>query len=187
LWFSEGEKEVCSMIETIRDHTPRLDPDAVILPGAVIVGDVTIEADASVFFGAVLRGDVNSIRLGRGSNVQDQAVIHVSSDGYSTDVGVDVTIGHAAVVHACTVGDGSLIGIGAIVMDGAVIGAGSIVGAGALVSPGTEIPPGVLAVGQPARVRRILRPQEAAGLLRSARNYAALARSYRAQGMDQNA
>jgi carbonic anhydrase/acetyltransferase-like protein (isoleucine patch superfamily) len=174
------------MIETIRDHTPRIDPNAVILPGAMVVGDVTIEADASVFFGAVLRGDVDSIRLGRGSNVQDQAVVHVSSDGHSTDIGVDVTIGHAAVVHACTVGDGSLIGIGAIVMDGAVVGAGSIVGAGALVPPGMEIPAGVLAVGQPARIRRPLNAEEAAGLLHSAQNYASLARSYRARGMDQN-
>jgi carbonic anhydrase/acetyltransferase-like protein (isoleucine patch superfamily) len=187
LWFFAEEKGTLSMIETIRDHSPRIDPEAVILPGAVVVGDVTIEPAASVFFGAVLRGDVNSIRLGRGSNVQDQAVIHVSSDGYSTDVGQDVTIGHAAVVHACTVGDGSLIGIGAIVMDGAVVGPGSIIGAGALVPPGSEIPPGVLAVGQPARVRRDVTPDEAAGLLRSAQNYASLARSYRSRGMDQNA
>ena len=174
------------MIETIRDHTPRIDPAAVVLPGAIVVGDVTIEAGASVFFGAVLRGDVNSIRLGRNSNVQDQAVIHVSSDGHCTDVGIGVTIGHAAVVHACQVGDGSLIGIGAVVMDGAVVGAGSMVGAGALVPPGMEIPPGVLAVGQPARVRRSLTEEETASLAHSARNYSTLAQEYRARGMDQN-
>jgi len=133
-----------------------------VAPGAAVVGDVVLGEDVSIWYGAVLRGDVEAIRVGARSNVQDGAVLHVTRDRYACEVGVEVTIGHRAVVHGCRVGDGALIGIGAIVLDGATVGEEALVAAGSLVPPGAEIAPRTLAVGSPARARRTLTAAEIA-------------------------
>lgn len=130
-------------------------PTAFIAPAATVIGEVTLDANVSVWFGAVLRGDTDRIEVGKGSNVQDNAVLHTDA-GSPCIVGSNVTIGHGAVVHGCTVEDGALIGINATVLSGAHIGAGSIIGAGAVVPEGCMIPPGTLAVGVPARLVREL-------------------------------
>jgi len=132
---------------------PKVSEKAFIAPTAVIVGDVTIEEGVSVWDCAVLRGDVDSITVGKNTNIQDCAVIHVS-EGVPTVIGENVTIGHGAIVHAATVRDNVIIGMNAVVLDGAEIGEGSIIGAGAVVTPGTKIPPNSLAVGIPAKVVR---------------------------------
>jgi carbonic anhydrase/acetyltransferase-like protein (isoleucine patch superfamily) len=149
---------------------------------AVVVGDVTVGADASLWFGAVVRGDVNFVRIGARTNVQDHAVLHVTSRAHPTVVGDDVTLGHRVTLHGCTVKDRCLVGIGAIVMDGAVVGEESIVGAGALVPQGMVIPPRTLAVGAPARVKRPLTPDEIAFFRASAENYVRYARQYLREG-----
>ncbi len=131
--------------------TPVIPETAWVADTAVIRGNVTLGEDASVWFGAVLRGDEAPIRVGDQANVQDGAVLHVSK-GFPCIVGRCVTIGHRAIVHGCTVEDDALIGMGAIVLDGAHVGAGAVVAAGAVVSPGMEIPPGTLALGVPARI-----------------------------------
>lgn len=143
-----------------RGVLPRIAPDAWLAPGATVVGDVEIGPASSVWYGSVLRGDVNSIRVGARSNLQDGCVVHVTVDRFACEIGDDVTIGHHATVHGCVVEDGALVGIGAIVLDGARIGAGAMVAAGALVSPGTQLAPGVLAMGVPARVVRELTAEE---------------------------
>ena len=148
-------------------------------PTAVVLGDVAIGLDSSIWFHAVVRGDVNSIRIGRRTNVQDLCRIHVSSRTHPTVVGDDVTLGHRVILHGCTVGDRVLVGMGAIVLDGAVIGEDSIVGAGALVTRGTVIPPGSLVLGTPARVKRRLTEEEKRSIVDSAAHYVALARAYR--------
>lgn len=119
---------------------PRAGEGAWVAPGAVLVGDVALGGDASVWYGCVLRGDVHQVRVGARSNVQDGSVLHVTRGRFPTRVGEEVTIGHRAVVHGCTVGDGALVGIAAVVLDGAHIGEGALVGAGAVVTPGTRIP-----------------------------------------------
>jgi len=131
-----------------------------VAPGAVVVGDVEIGSDSSVWYGSIVRGDVNRICVGARSNLQDQCVVHVTRDRFACHIGDEVTIGHHATVHGCVVEDGVLVGIGAIVLDGARVGAGAMVGAGAVVPPGTQLEPGVLAVGVPARVVRALTPEE---------------------------
>jgi len=171
------------MIRALGDREPRVDPTAMVFEGATVVGRVTLGAGASVWFGAVVRGDVHDVVIGARTNVQDRVVVHVTTDRFGTTIGDEVTIGHAAVLHGCTVGDRALIGIGAIVLDGAEVGARSMVGAGALVTPGTRIPPEHLAVGSPARVKRPLTAEELAHLERSASNYATLAARYRALGV----
>ena len=143
--------------------TPRVADDAYVAPTAVLIGDVTVSAGASIWFGAVLRGDNSSIVIGEGSNVQDNCVIHCA-DELPTIVGANVTVGHMAMLEGCRIGDGSLIGMGAVVMNGARIGAGSLVAAGAVVLEGTEVPPGSLVAGLPAKVRRELSEDEAAGV-----------------------
>ena len=168
------------LILPFEGRTPTLDPSVWVAPGAVVTGDVTLGADVSVWYGAVIRGDVNSIRIGRGSNVQDGAVLHVTRDLFDTEVGDEVTIGHRAVVHACRVCDGALIGIGAIVLDDAVIGEGALVGAGAVVTPGTVVPPRSLVVGTPARVIRTLDESESQLQRERALHYVELARSHAA-------
>lgn len=130
---------------------------------AVVLGDVTLGDHASVWFGAVLRGDIHRISVGAYSNIQDNAVLHLADD-FPCVVGNWVTIGHSAVVHACTVGDECLIGMGAVILDGAEIGAQSIVGAKALVTQGMKVPPGSLVLGAPAKVVRALTPEERANL-----------------------
>src|SRR5438270_626654 len=138
---------------------PRIPTNAFVAPGATVIGDVTLGEESSVWFGAVLRGDINRIVIGPRSNVQDNVVIHLS-DAFAAVVGALVTIGHGAIVHACTVDDEVLIGMGAIILDGAEIGARSIIGANALVTAGTKIPPGSLVIGSPARVVRQLGSEE---------------------------
>ncbi len=132
-------------------HPEKIDPSAFIAPGAIIIGDVTIGAESSVWFGAILRGDIAQIVIGRGTNIQDGAVVHVDI-GRPTFIGDGVTVGHGAVLHGCTVGDNVLIGIRAVVLTGAVIGENSLIGAGAVVTEGTVIPPNSLVLGVPARV-----------------------------------
>jgi len=159
-------------------RTPRLEAGVWVAPGAVVVGDVTLGRDVSVWYGCVLRGDVNAIRIGARSNVQDGAVLHVTRDRFDTEIGDEVTIGHRAVVHGCRVGDGALIGIGAIVLDGAVIGEGALVGAGAVVTPGKVIPPRSVVVGTPARVIRSLDESESQLQRERALHYVELAHSH---------
>jgi len=131
-----------------------------VAPGAVVVGDVEVASDTSIWYGAVVRGDVDRIRIGARTNLQDQCVAHVTRDRFPCLIGDEVTVGHRAVVHGCIVADGALVGIGAIVLDGAEVGEGALVGAGALVAPGAKISPGMLAVGVPAREVRPLSDAE---------------------------
>lgn len=161
-------------------RAPRIDVTAWVAPGAVVVGDVAVGPDASIWFGAVVRGDIEPVRVGARTNVQDHVTIHVTGGRHPTTVGDGVTIGHGAIVHGCTVGDGCLIGMGAIVMDGARIGARSLVGAGSLVTPGTTIPERTLVLGRPARAVRALSDAEIAELAASADRYVVLAARHRA-------
>jgi gamma-carbonic anhydrase len=149
---------------------PRLGKRVFVARGAVVLGDVTVGDCSSIWFNAVLRGDLNRIVIGHHTNVQDNAVLHLSDD-FPCLVGNYVTVGHGATVHACTVEDGSLIGMGATILDGAVIGAQSLVGARALVTEGTKIPPGSLVFGMPARVARPLTATEKSALRRIAMKY----------------
>ena len=139
---------------------PSLHPSVWVAPGAAVIGDVEIGADSSVFFGSVLRGDVERIRIGKRTNIQDQATLHVTEDRYPTLLGDEITVGHRAVVHGCQVADGALIGIGSIVLDGAEIGENALVAAGAVVRPGQIVEPATLVAGVPARRIRLLRPEE---------------------------
>jgi carbonic anhydrase/acetyltransferase-like protein (isoleucine patch superfamily) len=161
---------------------PRLADGVWVAEGAVVVGDVEIGADSSLWFGAVVRGDVNHIRIGSRTNVQDYAVLHVTSRTHPTVVGDDVTLGHRVTLHGCTVRDRCLIGIGAVVMDGAVVGEDSMVGAGSLVPPGMVVPPRMLALGSPARVKRELTQEEVDFFRRSAASYVGYAGQYRREG-----
>ena len=148
-------------IETYENFSPEIHPTAFIAASADVIGRVQIHDEASVWYNSTLRGDINAIVIGPRSNVQDNAVIHLSDD-YGCYVGELVTIGHSAILHACTVKDEALIGMGAIILDGAVIGERSIIGAGALVTGGTIIPPGSLVLGSPARVVKTLPLEEQA-------------------------
>lgn len=153
------------------DHkTPQVAPDAWIADSAQVIGDVTLGAKASVWFGAIARADNEPMTIGAGSNVQEAAVLH-SDPGYPLTIGENVTVGHQVVLHGCTVGDGSLIGIGAVVLNGAKIGKNCLVGAGALVTEGKVFPDGCLIVGSPAVVKRELSPEQIAGLEKSAKHY----------------
>ena len=154
------------------DKRPQLPPagEYWIAPNAIVLGDVILQKNASVWFGAVVRGDNDPITIGEGTNVQDGAVLHTDA-GVPLTLGAKVTVGHQAMLHGCTVGEGSLIGIKALVMNHARIGARSLVGAGAVVTEGKAFPDGVLLLGTPARVARELRPEEMAALEQSAEHY----------------
>lgn len=162
-------------------HDPVIDPDAWVAPTATLIGRVTLHPRSSVFYGAVLRGDTDAIAIGAGSNLQDNVVVHADA-GVPTTVGAGVSVGHAAVLHGCTIEDGCLIGMSATVLNRAVIGTGSLVAAGALVLEGTVIPPRSLVAGVPAKVRRELSDEEVAGLARNAESYLELSAAHRALG-----
>ena len=167
------------------DHLPTLGQRAYVDPAAVVIGDVVLGDDASIWPGCVVRGDVNFIRIGARTNIQDGSVIHVSHDGphaklggFATVIGADVTIGHKAIIHACRIGDAALIGMGAIVLDGAVVEPRGFVGAGALVAPGKVVGEGELWLGNPARRVRVLSDAEIEGLYYSAQHYVRLKDRY---------
>ena len=144
------------------DALPRIDPSVWLAPGCVVVGDVAIGADSSVWYGVVLRGDVDRVRIGPRTHVQDLSVVHVTRDRFPVTIGDEVTVGPRAVGHACSWRDGALIGIGAIVLDGAEVGEGALVGAGAIVTPGSIVPARTLVLGAPARPVRELSADEIA-------------------------
>lgn len=166
------------MTDSFLGRSPRLGRAVFVAESAAVVGDVTLGDGASVWYGASLRGDVHWIEVGAGSNVQDNATVHVSRGTHPCRIGADVTVGHNAVVHGCTVEDGVLVGMGAVVLDGAVIGAGSIVGAAALVAGGAVVPPRSLVLGVPARVVRELTDDEVAANWANARHYVRMSRMY---------
>lgn len=161
------------MIWDLDGIAPRIAPDAWIAPDAQLMGRVVVEDGASVWWGAVLRGDTEEIRVGRGSNVQDLCVLH-TDPGCPLVIGADCTIGHRAILHGCTIGDGALVGMGATILNGARIGAG------ALIAENKDIPPGALVMGAPGKVVRMLDDDARAGLLRSAERYRANAARFRA-------
>ncbi len=167
------------LILPYRGRLPTLADDAFVAPTAAVIGDVEIGARTGIWFGCVVRGDVNEIRIGAGTNVQDGTVIHVSSTGQGTYVGDGVTIGHMAMVHACTLDDGCFVGMKACVMDDAVVEGGAMVAAGALVTPGKRVPSGQLWAGNPAKYKRDLTAAETAYIELSAQRYADLAAEYR--------
>lgn len=162
-----------------RGVMPVLAEGVFVAPGAVVIGDVAIGPDSGIWFGCVVRGDVNTIRIGARTNIQDGTVIHVAGDGQGTVIGDDVTVGHMALLHACTLESGCFVGMKACVMDGAHVESGAMVAAGALVTPGKRVRRGEVWAGSPAKPLRPLTPQELDGFARSAERYAELARAYR--------
>jgi carbonic anhydrase/acetyltransferase-like protein (isoleucine patch superfamily) len=158
---------------------PELGEDVYIAEGARVIGNVELGDQASVWYNAVLRGDLEKITIGARTNVQDGTVIHIESGQYATNIGEGVTIGHKALVHACTIGDNCLIGMGSIILDGAVIEDNCLVAAGAVVTPGKTFPAGSLIMGTPAKVVRELSDEEIEGFRESAAHYVELARRHR--------
>ena len=159
------------MIRSYRSIHPTIDPLAFVDASAQVIGDVHIGPESSVWMNVVVRGDVNAIRIGARTNIQDLTLVHVMRDTHPTLIGNDVTVGHSAVVHGCTIEDRCLIGMGAILLNGCRIGTGSIVAAGALVPEGMVVPPGSMVMGMPASVRRSLTPEEDASIQRYADSY----------------
>lgn len=171
------------MIITHHGMSPQIDPSAYVQQSAHIIGDVHIGAESSVWFNAVVRGDVCFIRIGNRVNIQDNATIHVFSGGIPTILGDGVSIAHNVVAHACTIHDFTLVGMGAVVLDGAEIGEECLVAAGAVVSPRARIPARSLIVGNPAKVLRQLKPEEIVRLHQTADNYVSFAQEYITQGI----
>lgn len=159
------------MLRPYKSILPTVDPSAFIDSSAQVIGDVHVGAESSIWMNCVVRGDVHRIRIGKRTNVQDLALVHVMRDTNPTIIGDDVTIGHSAVVHGCTIEDRCLIGMGVILLNGVRVGTGSIVAAGALVPEGMVIPPGSMVMGVPAKVRRPLTPDEDASIKWYADNY----------------
>jgi carbonic anhydrase/acetyltransferase-like protein (isoleucine patch superfamily) len=161
------------------EHTPQLGENAWVADSAQVIGKVELAEGASVWFGAILRGDNELLRIGKGSNVQDGSVLHADI-GFPCTLGDNVTVGHQVMLHGCTVGDGSLIGIQAVVLNGAKIGKNCLVGAGALVTEGKEFPDGSMILGSPARVVRQLTPEQIASVRAGAEHYVKNAKRYQA-------
>lgn len=166
------------MLKPYRGTWPKIHESVFLEDSARIIGDVEIGEGSSIWFNAVVRGDVHYIRIGMRTNVQDNSTLHVTKDTYPLIIGSDITIGHNVVLHGCTVRDRCLIGMGAIILDNAEIGEDTIVGAGALVTEGARVPPGSLVLGMPAKVVREIKPEEKARILQSARNYIEYSRNY---------
>jgi len=166
-----------------RGVAPRIDPTAWLAPNATIIGDVEIGPGASVWFGTILRGDVNFIRIGARSNIQDGSVVHVTTRKHATIIGNDVLIGHMAMIHGCIIEDGAFIGMKACVMDGVVIENGAMVAAGALVTSGKRVRSGEVWAGSPAKLMRPISEDERANIMDAPKRYAALAAEYKASGV----
>lgn len=166
------------MLKAYRGNVPRVDGDAFIAETAVLIGDVEVGADSSIWYGAVLRGDVAPIKIGRGSSIQDNAVLHCDKD-IPTEIGDNVTVGHGAIVHSAVVGNNTLIGMGATVLSGAVIGKNCLIGAGALVKENAEVPDGSMLVGVPGRVIRAVTDEQICAITESSYDYIRLAGEYR--------
>jgi len=166
------------VLRSFGGRRPQLGTNVFIAENAAVIGDVVLGDEASIWYGVTVRGDGMPIRIGARTNVQDNAVVHHTTDQFGAFIGNDCTIGHGAIIHACTVEDLCLVGMGAIVLDGARIGRGSLVGAGALVTPGTVIPPGSLVIGSPAKVKRPLNDKEREQIDYGAKHYVELARTY---------
>lgn len=176
--ISEG-----ASILTVGGSTPQVDSSSFVAAGARVIGAVTLGEGASVWYNAVLRADSDSITVGAGSNLQDNVSVHVD-DGHPVVIGADVSVGHNAVVHGCSIGDGSLIGMGSVILSGAVIGKGCLVAGGAVVLEGSRIPDGSLVAGVPGKVRRELTDAERAGILQNAHAYRAHATAHEKAGDD---
>lgn len=159
--------------------SPSIADDAFIAPNATIIGDTQISSKASIWFNVVLRGDVNYIRVGERTNIQDGTVVHVSSKEHPTLIGDDVLIGHMAMIHACTLEDGCFVGMAATVMDGAVVGKGAMIAAGALVPPGKQVLAGQMWAGTPAKYIRDVKPEEAESFPEQIQRYVDLGQGYR--------
>lgn len=166
------------MLKSYRGMSPKIAPSAYIEDSAQIIGDVEIGEESSVWFNAVVRGDVNYIRIGARTNIQDGSVVHVTHDTHPTVLEDDITVGHSVTLHGCTIRSRVLIGMGAIILDGAEIGSDCVIGAGALVTEGKKIPSGWLAIGSPAKPVRELTQEERGKLLKSAMNYINYKNSY---------
>jgi carbonic anhydrase/acetyltransferase-like protein (isoleucine patch superfamily) len=164
---------------------PTLGARVYIAPTATVIGDCMLGDETSIWFGAVLRGDVFPIRIGARSNIQDNAVVHITAGSHATTLGDEVTVGHGAIIHGCTIGHRVLIGMGSIVLDGAQVGDECLIGAGALVTPGTVIPPRSLALGQPARVVRRLSDEDVARIAESSVAYVQYAATFSAASFRQ--
>jgi len=169
------------MIKSFSGKTPKVHDTAFVTDDSFVIGDVEIGEEASIWFGSIVRGDVNYIRIGDRTNIQDACVIHVSSRDHPTILEHEITVGHRVTLHGCHIESGCLIGIGSIILDGARIGKTSIIAAGSLVTPGTIIPPGSLVMGAPAKVKRQLSAEELENLTRSWKNYVELGRRYRSE------
>ena len=165
------------------EKEPKLGRGVFIASTAVVIGDVTVGEDASFWYHTVVRGDVNWIRIGRGTNIQDGSVLHVTTDRFPLNIADRVSVGHGAIVHGCTVEEDCLIGMGARILDGALIGAGSFVGAGALVTQGQVVPAGHLVMGVPAKVVRPVSDDEQERILNTAKHYVKLKNSYMNKGI----
>ena len=166
------------MIRPFKNIDPKIHESAFIADDAIVIGDVEIGEDASVWFGSIIRGDVNYIRIGARTNIQDMTMIHVSSKTHSTILEEEITVGHNVTLHGCYVERGCLIGIGAILLDGVRVGRNSLVAAGSLLTPGTQIPPNSMVMGSPAKVKRELTVDELAYLDKSWRKYVELKKHY---------
>ena len=166
-------------ISAFLDHEPEIDDRAFIAPTAAVVGAVRVGAHSSIWYQVTVRGDNNYIIIGTGTNIQDNSCIHISSREFPTIIGNNVSVGHSALVHACTLEDYSFVGMGAIVMDGAVIESGAMLAAGGMLTPGKRIPSGELWAGRPARKMRILTPQDIDENLRIARHYIEVGRAHK--------
>lgn len=172
-----------ALIRPWRGVAPRIDPEAWIAPNATVIGDVEIGPGSSLWFGTILRGDVHAIRVGRGTNIQDGSVVHVTTRRFETVIGDDVLIGHMAMIHGCRIESGAFVGMKACIMDGAVVEGGAMIAAGALVAPGKRVPAGEVWAGTPARFLRHVSAEEQAYLRAAPGRYAALAAEYRAAGI----
>lgn len=175
---STRKGSVMGLVLSFRGRQPNIDPNAFVAPTATIIGDAHLSANSSVFYGACVRADAETIRVSSGTNLQDNVVLH-ADPGFPCTLGSGVSVGHGAVLHGCTIEDNVLVGMGATVMNGAVVGEGSLVAAGALVLEGTVIPPRSLVAGVPAKVRRELTDEELDGIQRNAAHYVELCHDHR--------